>query len=132
MLVPPFIQRWQNSAAAERANYQLFLSELCDYLEVPRPDPAVGDTRHDDYVFERPVTFRHPNGLTSSGFIDLYKRGCFVLEAKRGTPVPDANLLFEPIRRRGAVRKSGPTSSEKGYSLKSLREMRQEGRDGRE
>ena len=97
-----FIQRWQTSAAAERANYQLFLSELCDYLEVPRPNPAVGDTRLDQYVFERPVTFRHPNGLSSAGFIDLYKRGCFVLEAKQGSPVPDSSSLFESTRRRGA------------------------------
>lgn len=102
MPVTSFIERWQNSAAAERANYQLFLSELCDYLEVPRPNPAVGDIRLDQYVFERPVTFRHPNGLTSAGFIDLYKRGCFVLEAKQGTPVPQSTSLFEIPRRRGA------------------------------
>ena len=41
----PFIQRWQNSAAAERANYQLFLSELCDYLDmllVPAQQQEVG------------------------------------------------------------------------------------------
>src|SRR5947209_11315169 len=70
----PFIQRWQSSGAAERANYALFLSELCDYLEVPRPDPAVPDDSRNHYVFERPVTFRHPTGLTSTGFIDLYQR----------------------------------------------------------
>jgi hypothetical protein len=34
-----FIDRWKNSGAAKRANYQLFLSELCDVLGVPRPDP---------------------------------------------------------------------------------------------
>jgi hypothetical protein len=34
-----FIQRWGKSAGAERANYQLFLAELCDALAVPRPDP---------------------------------------------------------------------------------------------
>ena len=71
-----FIERWQNSAAAERANYALFLSELCDYLEVPRPEPAVSDSSPSHYVFEHPVTFRHPTGLISTGFIDLYKRGC--------------------------------------------------------
>lgn len=32
-----FLARWQHSGAAERANYQLFLSELCDLLDVPRP-----------------------------------------------------------------------------------------------
>ena len=60
-----FIDRWQNSAAAERANYALFLSELCDLLEVPRPDPAVADVSQNNYVFERPVTFRHLTGLSS-------------------------------------------------------------------
>ena len=38
-----FIARWQASGAAERANYQLFLSELCDVLDVPRPDPTTPD-----------------------------------------------------------------------------------------
>jgi hypothetical protein len=38
-----FIARWQASGAAERANYQLFLSELCDALDVPRPDPTTPD-----------------------------------------------------------------------------------------
>ena len=33
-----FIRRWESSGAAKRANYQLFLSELCDLLGVPRPD----------------------------------------------------------------------------------------------
>ncbi|MCL4871240.1 MAG: hypothetical protein KJ063_19950 [Anaerolineae bacterium] len=32
-----FIERWQQSAAAERANYTLFLSELCPPL-LPAPD----------------------------------------------------------------------------------------------
>ena len=38
-----FITRWQASGAAERANYQLFLSELCDVLDAPRPDPTAAD-----------------------------------------------------------------------------------------
>lgn len=38
--VDHFITRWESSGAAERANYALFLSELCDLLDVPRPDPA--------------------------------------------------------------------------------------------
>ncbi|MCX6623720.1 MAG: class I SAM-dependent DNA methyltransferase [Acidobacteria bacterium] len=102
MPADPFIQRWQDSAAAERANYALFLSELCDFLEVPRPHPAVADLRQNEYVFERPVTFRHATGATSSGFIDLYKRGCFVLEAKQGSDATDPSLLFETPRRRGS------------------------------
>ncbi|MDF1580256.1 MAG: hypothetical protein P1P74_05675 [Desulfuromonadales bacterium] len=83
--VVDFIHRWAASGAAERANYQLFLSELCDLLEVPRPDPTRPDDRDNNYVFERSVTFRHGTGLTSNGRIDLYKHGCFVLEAKQGS-----------------------------------------------
>ena len=92
----------RNSAAAERANYQLFLSELCDYLDVPRPAPSVADNRQNNYVFERPVTFGYASGLTGSGFIDLYKRGCFVLEAKQGSEAAQPSTLFEISRRRGA------------------------------
>ena len=102
MLDQEFTSRWKSSGAAERANYQLFLSELCHHLEVPRPNPAVGNVRRDQYVFERPVTSRHPNGLSSPGFIDLYKRGCFVLEAKQGSPITETTTLFAVPRRRGA------------------------------
>ncbi len=82
--VESFIQRWHNSGAAERANYQLFLSELCDLLGVNRPDPSKPDDEENAYVFERSVTFHHPDGSTSTGRIDLYKRGHFILEAKQG------------------------------------------------
>ena len=39
---------------AERANYIPFLSELCDVLGVPRPEPATGNGV--PYRFERGVT----------------------------------------------------------------------------
>lgn len=67
-----FVQRWHASGGAERANYQLFLSERCDLLAVPRPDP----TGHasDDYVFECAVTLPRPDGTTRHGRIDFYKQ----------------------------------------------------------
>jgi hypothetical protein len=80
-----FIHRWEKSGAAERANYQLFLSELCDQLGVSRPEPAKADSTQNAYVFEHPVTFDDGFGQTTQKFIDLYKRGCFVLEAKQGS-----------------------------------------------
>jgi hypothetical protein len=83
--VSEFIERWQKSGAAERANYQIFLSELCDVLDVSRPAPTQANDEHNIYVFERTVTFQNPDGTTSTGRIDLYKRGCFVLEAKQGS-----------------------------------------------
>jgi hypothetical protein len=53
--VHSFITCWQASGAAERANYQLLLSELCDVLDVPRPNPATPHGADNAYVFEKAV-----------------------------------------------------------------------------
>jgi len=78
-----FLERWHNAGGSEQANSQLFLTELCDLLELPRPEPAAQDTQYNAYVFERRVDIKHRDGSVSMGRIDLYKRGCFVLEAKK-------------------------------------------------
>src|SRR3974377_700942 len=80
-----FFRRWEASGAAERANYSMFLNELCDLLDVPRPDPAGPDHKKNAYRFERAVPFPNPDGSTTVKRIDLYKRDCFVLEAKQGS-----------------------------------------------
>lgn len=38
--IAAFIARWQHASGTERANYQLFLTELCELLALPRPEPA--------------------------------------------------------------------------------------------
>ncbi|TXN02019.1 class I SAM-dependent DNA methyltransferase [Methylobacterium sp. WL103] len=82
--VEGFIERWTaREGGAERANYQMFLSELCDVLGVPRPEPAGGDTARNDYAFERAVRLRAGDGGTAPRRIDLYRRGHFILEAKQ-------------------------------------------------
>ncbi|MGA2494606.1 MAG: DNA methyltransferase [Roseiarcus sp.] len=82
--VEAFIARWSaGDGGQERANYALFLTELCDLIAAPRPDQASHEAAANAYAFERAVTFREPGGSTSLGRIDLYKRGCFVLEAKQ-------------------------------------------------
>lgn len=80
-----FIARWTTSGAAERANYQLFLCELCDIIGVPRPEPAKANSAQNTYVFEHPVIFDDGLGHTTTRFIDLYRRGAFILEAKQGS-----------------------------------------------
>lgn len=82
--VEGFISRWKPSGGSERANFQQFAIELTQLLGVPAPNPATADAQADDYRFERPVTFIH-TGTQSRGFIDLYRRGCFIMEAKQGT-----------------------------------------------
>ncbi|MDF1486574.1 class I SAM-dependent DNA methyltransferase [Ramlibacter sp. H39-3-26] len=74
-----FIQRWQHNTASELATAQSFVMDLCELLGVAKPHPTPGQ----DYMFERPVTFAHGDGSTSSGRIDCYRRGHFVLEAKK-------------------------------------------------
>jgi hypothetical protein len=81
--VDAFIDRWQHASGSQLANAQLFLSQLTRLLDLPEPDPAREDTRENAYVFERRVRFRHGDGSESEGRIDCYKRGAFVLEAKR-------------------------------------------------
>lgn len=83
-MIEAFIERWQASGAAERANYQLFLSELCELLGVEPPQPSLPDDTLNHYVFEKAVQFPNRDGTSSRGRIDLYRRGHFVLEAKQG------------------------------------------------
>ena len=84
MDIPSFIERWSPSGGGERANYQLFLAELCHVLDVDPPEPYSADKPLTEYGFERNVFFRKDEGAASLGRIDLYKRGHFVLEAKQG------------------------------------------------
>ena len=88
MIYSDFETRWIGSGGAERANYGLFLHELCALIGVAPPDPTTDNPAQDAYVLERAVTFADgttgPTFRTSTGRIDLYKRGCFVLETKQG------------------------------------------------
>ncbi len=161
MTYPDFETRWKPAGGAERANYGLFLQDLCDLIGVPRPDPTTDNPAQDAYVLERAVEFSDgagksmntginagathsgqkandspdakmtgtglqpgvtsgashlhqrdttrplsdmtgtgmnagvpgatpATGRKSTGRIDLYKRGCFVLETKQGTESPGA------------------------------------------
>lgn len=119
-----FIERWRHSGAAERANFQLFFSELCDVLEVPRPDPARPDDTDNAYVFERAVTFRHPDGTTSTGRIDCYRRTCFVSEGKQGADVSTADeapLSTETADRRKSLKRGTATRGTAAWDEAMLR-----------
>jgi len=86
-----FVSHWQPAGGAERANYQLFLTELCDLLNVPHPNPSVPDESKNNYVFDRAITATNPDGTTTPNFIDLYRRAHFVLETKQGVQRQDTN-----------------------------------------
>ena len=77
--IETFIARWQGVAASELATAQSFVIDLCALLGVDAPHATAAQ----DYMFERPVSFRHGDGGSSPGRIDCYRRGAFVLEAKK-------------------------------------------------
>ena len=112
--VEAFIDRWGPAGGGERSNYQMFLMELCELVGVDKPDPAVEDESQNAYVFERKIPARRIDGKTTSNFIDLYKRGCFVLEAKQSAKrlKQIAELkqldLELPQQRTGSGRRGGP------------------------
>jgi hypothetical protein len=93
-VVETFITRWQGQEGGqERANYALFLTELCDLLGLPHADPASATTEGNDYVFERAVRENGRDGSASNKRIDLYKRDCFILEAKQSRFSGDKKLI---------------------------------------
>ena len=78
--IDAFITRWTaREGGAERANFQPFLTGLCAQLGVEPPEPA-GHIQHlNRYTFERQVSREGE----PTKFIDLYKSGSFILEAKQ-------------------------------------------------
>ena len=81
--IEAFIGRWEKSGGSEMANFQPFAKELCKLLGLPEPDPAQEKVESNDYVFERRVDYKFHDGTTARRRIDLYKRDCFVMEAKQ-------------------------------------------------
>ncbi|MGI4867434.1 MAG: type IIL restriction-modification enzyme MmeI [Janthinobacterium lividum] len=114
MTYSDFEARWQVAGGAERANYGLFLTELCDLLGVPHPDATTHNPAQDAYVFERTVTFDNgPGNKATTGRIDLYKRGCFVLETKQGVGSFE-DFLATNIKNAGTRERGNAGTRERG------------------
>lgn len=128
-----FIARWQGSGGSERANYTLFLAELCRVLGVPEPEPTRVMEDDNAYVFEKAVREEHADGSTSVKRIDLYRRGAFVLEAKQGVEAEVAKQqelpLFEgtfaTVREQNRRKRGHGTRGTKGWDEFMLRARQQ-------
>ena len=101
--VDAFIAKWSNISASELATSQSFLLDLCALLDVDVPEHT------ERYMFERPITFKHGDGSTSAGRIDLYRQGAFVLESKKqrageGTQRFDEGMLRARSQAEGYAR----------------------------
>lgn len=92
-----FISRWTLSHGSERGNSQRFLTELIAALDLPPmpTDPAFVPA----YEFEHQVRYQDDGGTVHDLRIDLYKRGCFVLESKQGMEDRDQSLLEKLVVR---------------------------------
>jgi SAM-dependent methyltransferase len=71
MNIEKFITHWRNAGGGERAQSQKYLIHFCQALGLEEPMDG-------DYKFEFDV-----RGDRGRNFIDLYKRGAFVLESKQ-------------------------------------------------
>jgi hypothetical protein len=126
-VIQRFIAHWSQSSGAERANFQSFAKELCKLIEVPEPEPARADSALDSYTFEYSVRFKDADGSESPGRIDLYKKGCFVLEAKQsrleGRPkaIPGQEDLFSPEPQA----QQGRRSANRGWDVLMMNARRQ-------
>ena len=74
-------ERWENVPAGEFANAQMYLTELAQALGVEPPRP-----KGSGYEFEFQVQLVSRDGKESTGRIDLFKEGHFILEAKHAAP----------------------------------------------
>ena len=109
-----FVAYWSMTSGAERANYQLFLEDFCRVLALPLPGGQMGVASKDNYVFERSVEKTFDDGTRTTKFIDLYKKGCFVLKAKQSSkrrPKDDPDQLdllgSEPEKAKAGTAKRG-------------------------
>ena len=104
--VPPrvewFIAKWRDSGGSEIGASQMFLVELCDVLDVPRPDAPHPYSDNNGYVFEKKISLQRVGNVAASGRIDLYKQGCFIWESKQGS-APHRDIPEE--RRKGTYRR---------------------------
>jgi hypothetical protein len=122
-----FVAHWSAATAPEQATSQQFLCELCELLDVPVPD----NKRNGSYTFEFHVSETQHDGGTKDGRIDLYKRGCFVLESKKFEAAPKkdesqldlmAKLIAAPVSNKKA---SGPRRDTDGWDEAMLKALGQ-------
>ena len=117
MTVDEFIaEYWGKPGGSERSNFAPFIFDLCALIGEKRPGPAE-QGQLGAYEFEGSVPKGSFRSLEAKGWIDLYKRGHFIMEAKQSYLKPDqAGLdLGEP---------SGPRAPSGALYDKLMRDAR--------
>jgi len=114
------------SGGAETANTQIFIERLTKALDLPTPDFAGEQNEHNDYTFERRVDFKFPDGSTSIGRIDCYKRDSFVLEAKQSSKRKRDTRQMDMLGEDAKQKKLGTAKRGTGGWDKSMRAARKQ------
>ncbi|MHC1753003.1 type IIL restriction-modification enzyme MmeI [Humidesulfovibrio sp.] len=96
--VAVFIKRWSESGGSEEANAKPFFSEFCAVFGLKPPDPYKPINEDNIYSHERKIYLPRGDGSAELKKLDLYKRGCFVLESKQGQEVVTKTPLSLPIQ----------------------------------
>ncbi len=81
-----FIDKWTRNKLTEKAGAQHHFLDLCDLLDVPKPDDP------DNYCFERGAK-RTGSKTAGTGWADVWKRNCFAWEYKGPNAGLEAALL---------------------------------------
>jgi hypothetical protein len=116
--IAAFLTKWQVSGAAERANAQLFVTELCGVLEVEPPQPSTPNESLNAYCFEKAI----PSASGTTNFIDCYKRGHFVLESKQGAAADiNAPLSAEGQEQKKKLKTGHGKHGTKGFDTAMLK-----------
>ena len=114
--IDAFIKHWTPSGGAEHANYASFLIELCEVLGLPRYEATQPDEAENSYVIEKTVYEQdEDSGKAKARRIDLYKRGCFVLEAKQGVKAESEEEEKLLTKGRGRKKKGHGTRGTAGW-----------------
>ena len=112
--IEAFIARWAHPAPPSAPTSSRLPSSCATCWASIGRSPATGDPARDRYRFEYPVRFSHPDGSTSTGSIDLYRRDAFVMEAKQGSDqqLEEQLALFGGIGDPDAQRRRRPGHQE--------------------
>ena len=98
-----FIARWGPSGGGERSNYVMFLTELCDLLQVARPDVGVETLSDNAYVFERRVPAKRVEGEAYESLalerITVDQNQFLGLEINPQHPVANASCCGDSVNR---------------------------------
>jgi len=120
------IEEVSASGGAETANTQIFIERLTKALNLPTPDFAGEQNEFNNYTFERRVDFKFPDGSTSIGRIDCYKRDCFVLEAKQSSKRKRDPRQLDMLGEDAKQKKLGTAKRGTGGWDKSMRAARKQ------